>query len=615
MNRLSYGLALSVLGLVSVALAEIPPAGTPSSPIRIWVDQVGYRPQGTKMAVVASGSSLPDDLQIELRDEKSDRAVWKLADHPKALSQFNNGKKDNESGDHIDHLEFTDFATPGRYYFVLTAPENIRSYKFNIAPNPYYLPGLAAWKAFYYNRADGEKLEKHGGLWNHGKAFMGPGQATEAQVYAWKKGNRWPDQVGTEIIDPKKYDVHGGWWDAGDLNKYTSNTSSVHNMLLMSYEMTLAKGGGPLPKDSDLNIPESGNGFPDALDEIRVGTEFLLRDSDGTGAAFGRVHQEPGSPPESVTKPVQLTQPNSEVTMGRACALAYAAVVWRESKLDPAFATKCLDESMKSWNLLKQKPHPWPVDPDKPGKCLNQGEMRGDSDYPNWRTVAAACYFRLTGKPEYDTIVHDSLAKRNLEKDANDPALWIYIHTKSADPALVASIKKAMLASADATLRDLNNRGYRMFVPGFWWGSNQTVGDYGGRLILGALVTDEKDKKKAYIDGAENYVHYLNGRNPRGECYFTNMKSFGVERSAMVMFHSWVGNANSAYGKKYISEGPGKIGPFPGMVIGGPNGSMTRLIEDENLDWRKNPWEFNEPDIAYQAQVLRVLNAFIWPQQ
>ena len=413
------------------------------------------------------------------------------------------------------------------------------------------------------------------------------------------------------MIDSKTYDVHGGWFDAGDLNKYTSNTVNTHNMLLMAYEMAMVKGG---PKDTDLNIPESGNGIPDELDEIRNGTEFLLRDNDGTGAAFGRVHQEFGSPPESVTAAVQLTMPNSEVTMGRAAALAYAAVVWRESKFDNAFAGKCLAESMKSWKLLQSKPHPWPVDPKNPKKILSQGEMRGDADYSNWQAVAAAAYFRLTGKQEFDDIVHADLAKRNLINDANDPALWIYIHAKGADPALVATIKKAILSAADSTLHQLEGRSYRTFVPGYWWGSNQTIGQYGCTLVLGAQLTDDSAKRKAYLDGAENYVHYLYGRNPRGECYFTNMKSFGAERSAMVMFHGWVGNVNSQYSHKYIGEGPGKIGPFPGYVIGGPNGNMKRLVEDEDLDWRKSPWEFNEPDIAYQSQVLRVLDAFIWPQ-
>ena len=43
-----------------------------SSPIRIWVDQIGYRTEGNKMAVIASDHASPDDLRIELRDEKTE---------------------------------------------------------------------------------------------------------------------------------------------------------------------------------------------------------------------------------------------------------------------------------------------------------------------------------------------------------------------------------------------------------------------------------------------------------------------------------------------------------------------------------------------------------------
>ena len=131
-------------------------------------------------------------------------------------------------------------------------------------------------------------------------------------------------------------------------------------------------------------------------------------------------------------------------------------------------------------------------------------------------------------------------------------------------------------------------------------------------MVMASLLTTDKEKKTAYIDAAEEYVHYLYGRNPLGRCYFTNMKSFGAEHSTMVMFHSWVGMETIPYSSKYIGEGEGKIGPFPGMVVGGVNGSMKRYVD--LLDWRKNPWEFNEPDIAYQVADCRLLSVFTWPQ-
>src|SRR5579862_764768 len=607
------GSLLAVLGQAG----DPPPPVTAASPLRLWVDQIGYRTAGRKMAVVASSGPIPDVLSIELRDDKTGKAVWTSVEHPDALKKVNGGQKDRDSDDFVSQLDFTEFKTPGRYYFAWAAPEAARSYRFAVADQPYREPGLSAWKAFYYNRADGEKLQKHGGLWHHGKAFLGAGQAGEAKVYKWIPGKAWTDTVGTELMDPKTYDVHGGWWDAGDFNKYTSNTSSTHNYMLTVYEMIAGAA-----KDKELNIPESGNGIPDVLDEIRVGTEFLIRDHDGTGAAFGRVHQAAGSPPESVKTEVQLTMPNSETTMARAAALAYAAVIWRESRLDPAFDKKCFEESMRSWDLLKRKPHPWPADPAKPGQVLSQGEMRGDQDYAVWRATAAASYFRLTAKKEYDDLLREAVGKldwaqgKGFESGGNDayyPVFWIYTHTKGADATLAGNIKKSVLATAEATLSLTGpRRGYGMAVRGYWWGSNRLVGTTGGLLVMASEFTDDKEKKRAYLDAAEEYVHYLFGRNPIGKCFFSNMKSFGAENSAMVMFHSWVGNINSPAGATYIGEGEGKIGPFPGMVIGGVNGSMKRLVE--NLDWRQKPWEYTEPDIGYQVAVLQLLAPFTWPK-
>jgi len=68
------------------------------------------------------------------------------------------------------------------------------------------------------------------------------------------------------------------------------------------------------------------------------------------------------------------------------------------------------------------------------------------------------------------------------------------------------------------------------------------------------------------------------------------------------------GKDNDKYSARYIGEGEGKIGPFPGMVVGGVNGSMKKYVD--KLDWRTNPWEFNEPDITYQSPCATLLAYF-----
>ncbi len=591
----------------SLDVSKLPPAVTTQSAVRIWVDQLGYRPTGRKLVILASDSAIPAAPVVELKNMRTQATVWTSKDNADSIKPYKKGPQDKESGDFVAHLDLSAFTTPGRYY--LTIDNNgttERSYVFNIADDVYKDSGLASWKAFYYNRADCEKLEKHGGLWSHGDNHKGPNQATEARVYKWD-GKAHPERVGKEVLDPTPYDVRGAWWDAGDFNKYTGNTVQCHNEMLVAFEMLKENAS-----DNQLNIPESGNGVPDMLDEIRYGTEYLIRIADKTGAAFGKTHELGTSPPEKDTSPVQLTVQTSCSTMSRCAALAYAAAVWKESKFDDAFAKKCQEEAEKSWQLLIEKPFPWPVDPKNPQKQQYTGNWF-DQDFNKTKTQAAAALFRLTQKPEYDTIVKEAAAKWNRFDPGDNheiyPTIWIYTHASGADAATVAKMKKLITDAADTAANWCGfNRGYGAGLKGYWWGSNRAIGQVGVVCLMAAEFTSDPATRRKYIDSAEEYVHYLHGRNPIGRCYLSNMKQFGAEKSTMVMFHMWVGKDKDKFSEKYIGEGEGKIGPFPGMVVGGVNGSMKKYIDD--LDWRKKPWEFNEPDITYQSPCATLLMYF-----
>ncbi len=577
--------------------AEMPPAVTAKSPVRIWVDQIGYRTASRKIVIVASDQPLPADLAIEVCDAKTLRPVWVLKDHAAALKPYKNGQKDGESGEYLAHLDLSDLKMPGRYFVAVVRQDRERSYAFSIGPDVYRAPGFASWKAFYYNRADHEIPEKYGGLWTHKMDHRGPNQATEARVYKWTGAPHY-DPVGKEVADPAPHDVSGGWWDAGNFDKYMGNTTNCHNELLLGVQLL-----GDAPKDGDLAIPESGNGVPDVLDEVRCGTEWIIRMGTPDGAAFGRAYEKPACPPEADARPVMLTQQTSGATMNRAACLAYASVVWTERRLDPAFAKRCMEESLKSWNLLQAKPHPWPADPKDPKKPAYTGEWFF-ANYDRCRALAAACYFRATGKPEYHDVVRQAFAQWKSIKPGEDTDLYsiiqVYIHTPGADADLAARMKKMICDAADAVVKQTGEgRGYIAAPRGYWWGSNRMVGQPGLNCLLAAEFAADPASRQRYLETAEEFVHYLYGRNPLGLCYLSNMKSFGAENSVMVMFHSWVGKDNDKASEKYIGEGPGKIGPFPGMVVGGVNGGMKKYVDD--LDWRKKCWEFNEPCLTYQS--------------
>ena len=590
-----------------------PPPVSVGSAIRVWVDQLGYRTSARKILIVAGDQPLPRgelDLVLELTDAKTGKVAWSSFDHPEAVRPFNNGRKDPESGDYVAHLDLTRYRKPGRYYVAIRRGDRVeRSYLFTIGDDVYRPSALAAWKMLYYNRADTEKLEKHAGPWHHKLAHRGPNQAAQARVYKWAGKPHW-EPVGTEIADPTPRDVRGGWWDAGNFDKYMGNTTVCHNELLLAVQLL-----GGAPKDGELDIPESGDGVPDVLDEVRYGTEFLARMADETGAAFGRVYERPACPPDADKSPVMLTRTASGATMNRAAALAYASIVWQEKKLDPAFARTCLAESRKSWTLLERKPHPWPKDAKDPAKPAPTGEWFF-VNYEQCRALAAACYFRATGDRRYDAVVQECFRKWTRIRPGEDkelyPIVWVYAHAPGAAPDLVARMKKMVCDAAEGVVKQTGERrGYAAGIRGYWWGSNRLIGSSGVNCILAAELTDDPAARQRYVQAAEEYVHYLHGRNPLGLCFLTNMRLLGVERSVMIMHHGWLGNAGKArdpYGGRFIGEGAGKVGPPPGYVVGGVNGGMTRYVD--SLDWRKKPWEFNEPCLTYQSPCVILLSYF-----
>ncbi len=237
------------------------------------------------------------------------------------------------------------------------------------------------------------------------------------------------------------------------------------------------------------------------------------------------------------------------------------------------------------------------------------------ADYDRCRAPAAACFFRLTGDQRYDAIVQEIAGRWTAPPPGEGtdlyPTLWVYPRTKGDNADLARKMKQMVFASADAVVRQNGPaRGYAAGIRGYWWGSNRLAGHCGLNALLAAEMTDDPEARRRYLEAAEEYVHYLHGRNPIGLCFLSNMKAAGAENSAMVVFHAWVGKDGDPASAKYIGEGPGKIGPFPGLVVGGVNGGMKRYVY--GLDWRTNPWEFNEPCISYQAPCAALIGYFAW---
>ena len=83
--------------------------------------------------------------------------------------------------------------------------------------------------------------------------------------------------------DPSKtLDVTGGWHLNSEAGREVTMGCKIAQNLLLAYEMN------PESISDDTGIPESGNGIPDILDEVKYEVEWLMKMQDErTGGVYG----------------------------------------------------------------------------------------------------------------------------------------------------------------------------------------------------------------------------------------------------------------------------------------------------------------------------------------
>ena len=184
-----------------------------------------------------------------------------------------------------------------------------RSVEFEIADDVYRPVLKYAVKSFYYQRAGQEKSAEHAGA----EWADAPSHPQDAETRAWID----PDNAATAR------DLSGGWYDAGDYNKYTAWTARYVIRLLRAFERNSTAF------TDDYGIPESGNGVPDVLDEALWGLDWLVRMQLDDGGLLCVQGLASGSPPSTATEPSYYGEATTNASLAAAGAFAYAAkILW-----------------------------------------------------------------------------------------------------------------------------------------------------------------------------------------------------------------------------------------------------------------------------------------------
>ncbi len=607
-------------------------APQPLSPF-IVVDQFGYRTSAEKIAVVRSpvkgfDSATPftPGAKFALVDARTGAKLLEAA--PAAWS---GGATDASSGDKAWWFDFSSVATKGDY-FVLDTTNNVRSDVFRIADDVYRDVLRHSVRMFFYQRDGFAKDAKYAGA-------------------AWADGAAHLSNCGLYTDGSSKKDLKGGWFDAGDLNKYTNWGASDALELLRAYTEN------PTAFFDDYGIPESGNGVADLLDETKHELDWLVRMQNADGSVLSIVGNDaPKDPafggskdtrPSTATGPCMYGPATTAASHTTAAALAYASIVYRSAAgaaaAYPGFADDVLARAKKAWDWAEANPGVVFFNAGKVGAGEQEVDAKGRKVK---RLQAAVMLYEATSDTKYRAIVDANYKDIQLGGSGyvdafdteNSETLLEYTKIPGATSTVTSDIKtkyKGGLASAhNLGALKANPDPYLAYLYVYTWGSNQVKAAQ-GNLLLDAIAYGVDATVTADVTrGAERYVHYIHGVNPFSMVYLSNMGGAGAYQSITRIYHSWF-----AKGSDWDAAGVSKYGPPPGYLVGGPNPSYKwdgccpagcsgfscgaampsppagqpdqKAYKDFNDSWPLNSWSISEPSDGYQAKWVRLLSKFV----
>lgn len=347
-------------------------------------------------------------------------------------------------------------------------------------------------------------------------------------------------------------------------------------------------------KDNQFNIPESGNGIADILDEAKYELDFFLKMQDvKTGGFYDYVW-----PQNDIGKAryiEDMAQGESDVkstvnTADAAAILAHAYIVYKN--IFPEAANKYLAAAKEGWKYLENNPDLIKT-PSGPYYAEND---KGE------RLWAAASLYRATGEAKYNDYFKAHYDETGFAKMFDEPqnahgvngmALIAYLnYMKSSSPDENVTkwfknkfnnwsqeqLKRSGKGSWGNTLRDTD----------YYWGSNMPALEtslvlYAGNSLLG------QDQMRA-TEAALGNLNYVLGTNP---LRFSYVSGYGEDCEKNVFSGIWSSDNIDSIPKGYMAGG---ANGYEGKMI-------SRFAAKCHLD-SNGEWTTNEHTIYWNSALV-----------
>ncbi len=437
----------------------------------IFVNQLGYITDSTKVAVFYA-QELPGTFRVIQKDTGECVFTGYLEEKGDA------GGTQKCAG----YGDFSEVQAPGVYY--IEAPIIGRSYSFRIGDDLYDQVFMEACRQYYYNRCGMTLSSEYAGEMAHNACHTGKALLREDSSVS--------------------IDVSGGWHQDERGSKMVEPAAKSIAMMLLAYELY-----GDSFTDY-MGIPESENGIPDLLDEIRYEVEWLLKMQDpATGAVYSGVtiYEQGAGRSGAYVEPADLET-------ARAFAMVLAKFSYLYQHYDTAYATECLKAADRAWKYAR----------------LNENK---DEKASGWKFAAAAELYRASGQQSCHWYITDYLTEEKFEENM-DEVIFLgcvtYISTKQpVKLVLCENISKALMDKGEEISEQARNSVF------------MTAGNTQQEMLLNMMyltMIDHMISNHEYENMIENHLHYFMGRNEKAICYIddvgeNNYKS--IDESAGIM--------------------------------------------------------------------------------
>jgi endoglucanase len=406
--------------------------------------------------------------------------------------------KDELSGEDVWQIDLSPLP-PGQYHIVVRGLG--RSDSFAVGGRGIHDLYYDTSRAFYHQRCGHPLGEPH-------TTFTKAPCHTEVYESGHLVGGNYAPKPGEATRS-----FRGGYHDAADFDVFTYHLRATAQMLA-AYAFAPERF-----KDRDLNIPESGNGIPDVLDEADWAL-FSYRDTqqpDG-GVPLGRGNDEDAirdweREHNGTRPPFGLFPPTfSSSTEYAAVAAQFARLI---RPYDAAKADQYLESARRAFACAQKQP-----DTGRP-------EMGGNL-FLAW---AAAELYSTTGDESFNDVV-----KRGWQagwmKDVHwklfpvaPTCLWPYIVSTQpgADRKIQQEMREVLLRRAHEIVKDTDAAPYRVgrgpHGEGNGWGNLNGGGHWADPCLRAYFLT--RDAK--YLDAACLNADFQLGANPLSKTFISGV--------------------------------------------------------------------------------------------